>query len=60
MQQKAKAYQVIGEGLYKTSVIGPLLHYLSKDEGKVLLTQIHAEACRDHIRVRALTAKVLR
>jgi hypothetical protein len=48
MQQRAKVYQVIGE-LYKTLVIGPLLSYLSKDEGKDLLTQIHAGACRGHI-----------
>jgi hypothetical protein len=38
MQQRAKLYQVIGEELYKTSITGPLLHYLSKDEGKDLLT----------------------
>jgi hypothetical protein len=37
MQQRVKAYQIIGEELYKTSVIGPLLRYLSKDEGKDLL-----------------------
>jgi hypothetical protein len=43
MQQRVKAYKIIGEELYKTSVIGPLLHCLSKDEGKNLLTQTHAE-----------------
>jgi hypothetical protein len=38
MQQRTKAYQVIGDELYKTSVIGLLLHCLSRDEGKELLT----------------------
>jgi hypothetical protein len=37
MQQIAKAYQVIRHELYKTSLIGPLLHCLSRDEGKELL-----------------------
>jgi hypothetical protein len=31
MQQRAKAYQVIRDELYKTSVTGPLLCCLSKD-----------------------------
>jgi hypothetical protein len=37
MHQRAKAYQIIGDDLYKTSVIGPLLRCLGKDEGKELL-----------------------
>jgi hypothetical protein len=36
--RQGKAYQIIGEELYKTSVTGPLLHYLSTDEGMELLT----------------------
>jgi hypothetical protein len=60
MQQMAKAYQIIGEELYKTLVTGPLLHYLSKDEGKDLLTQIYAGAYGGLIVARALTAKVFR
>jgi hypothetical protein len=34
MQQRAKAYQVTGDELYNTSVIGPLLHCINKFEGK--------------------------
>jgi hypothetical protein len=30
MQQRAKAYQIVGNGLYKTSVSGPLLQCISK------------------------------
>jgi hypothetical protein len=41
MQQRAKAYQVIGDDLYKTSVTELLLHHLSIDEGKELLAQTH-------------------
>jgi ribonuclease HI len=37
MQQRAKAYQVSGDELYKTSVTRPLLRCLSRDEGKELL-----------------------
>jgi hypothetical protein len=60
MQQRAKAYQVISDELYKTSVIGPFLRCISKDEGKELLAEIHLGICRDHIGSRALTTKVFR
>jgi hypothetical protein len=36
MQQRVKAYQTIGDELYKTSVTGTLIRCLSKDEGKDL------------------------
>jgi hypothetical protein len=45
MQQRAKAYQFIGDELYKTSVTGPLLYCLSRDEGKELLAQMHPGVC---------------
>jgi hypothetical protein len=45
MQQRAKAYQIIGDELYKTSVTGPLLRCLSRDEGKEMLTQTHSGVC---------------
>jgi hypothetical protein len=41
MQQRAKAYQVIGDDMYKTSVTELLLYHLSRDEGKELLAQTH-------------------
>jgi hypothetical protein len=55
-----KAYQVIGDDLYKTSVMGPLLHWVSRDEGKELLTQTHSGVCGGQIGSRALIAKVFR
>jgi hypothetical protein len=60
MQQRAKAYQIIREELYKTSVTGPLLHCLSIDEVKEFLTQIHVGVCEGHIGARALATKVFR
>jgi hypothetical protein len=41
MQQRAKAYQVIGDELYKTSVTGSLLRCFRKDEGNELFAQTH-------------------
>jgi hypothetical protein len=60
MQQRAKAYKIIRDDLYKTSVTGPPLRCLSKDEGKKLLTQTHLGVCGGHIGARALVAKVFR
>jgi hypothetical protein len=60
IQQRVKAYQIIGDELYKTSITGPLLRCLSRDEGKELLAQIHSGVCRGHIGARALVAKVFR
>jgi hypothetical protein len=60
MQQGAKAYQVIGDELYQTSLTGPLLHCLSRDKGKELLAQTHSGICGGHIGSRALTMKVFR
>jgi hypothetical protein len=60
MQQRAKAYQIIGDELYKISVTWPLLRCLSRDEGKELLTQTHSGVCGGHIGARALTLKVFR
>jgi hypothetical protein len=60
MQQRAKAYQIIEDEVYKTSIIGPLLHCLSRDEDKELLTQMHSGVCGGHIGARALATKVFR
>jgi hypothetical protein len=60
IQQRAKAYQVIRDELHKTSVTGPLLCCLNRDEGKELLAETHSSVCRGHIGSRALTVKVFR
>jgi hypothetical protein len=59
MQQRVKAYQVIGNELYKTSVMRPLLCCLSKAEGRELFTEIHSGVW-GHIGSKPLTAKVFR
>jgi hypothetical protein len=60
MLQRVKAYKIIRDDLYKTSVTGPLLCCLSKDKGKELLTRTHSGVCRGHIGARALSVKVFR
>jgi hypothetical protein len=60
MQQRARAYQLIGNKLYKTSITGPLFYCLRKAEGKELLAEIHSGMCGWHIGSRALTTKVFR
>jgi hypothetical protein len=60
MQQRAGTYQIVDNDLYKTSISGPLLRCVSKDEGQETLSEIHAGTCRGHIGARALAAKVLR
>jgi hypothetical protein len=60
MQQRPRAYQIVDNNLYKTSIIGPLLHCLSKAEGKELLAEIHSGVRGGHIGSRVLAAKVFR
>jgi hypothetical protein len=60
MQQRARAYQIVDNDVYKTSISGPLLHCISKAEGQELLSEIHAGVCAGHIGARALVAKALR
>jgi hypothetical protein len=57
MQQRVKAYQIIGDDLYKTLVTEPLLRCLSKDECKKLLSQTHSGVCGGHIGARALAGE---
>jgi hypothetical protein len=49
MHQRVKAYQVIGDELCKTSIIGLLLRCLNRDEGRELLSQTHSGICGGHI-----------
>jgi hypothetical protein len=44
MQQRARAYQVIGNKMYKTSVTR-LLHCLGNVEGTELLPEIRSDMC---------------
>jgi hypothetical protein len=60
MQQRARAYQIVGNDLYKVSVSGPLLRCVSKEEGHQILMEVHTGVCGGHIGARALATKVLR
>jgi hypothetical protein len=60
MLQRNRAYQIVGNDLYKTFVSGPLLRCVSKAEGQEILLEIHVGICGGHIGARALAAKVLR
>jgi hypothetical protein len=59
MQQRARAYQIVNNNLYKASISGPLLWCLSKAEGQDVLSEVHAGICGGHISARALAAKIL-
>jgi hypothetical protein len=59
MQQSAQAYQIVDNDLYKTSVSGPLLRCINKEEGQQILSELHPRVCGGHIGARALAAKVL-
>jgi hypothetical protein len=60
MQQRAKAYQIVNNNLYKTSVLGPLMRCLNKAKGQDILSEVHTGICGGHISACALAAKVLR
>jgi hypothetical protein len=60
MQQRAKHYQIVGNELYRTSVLGPLLRCISKTEGQKILQEVHAGIYGGHIGAHALAAKVIR
>jgi hypothetical protein len=60
MQQRAKAYKIIRDELYKVLITSPLCRCLSRDEGKELLAQIHLGVCEGHIGARVLAMKLFR
>jgi hypothetical protein len=60
MKQRAQAYQIVNNDLYKISASGPLLRCITKEEGHQILSEVHTRVCEAHIGARALAAKVLR
>jgi hypothetical protein len=59
MQQRAQAYQIVNNDLYKVSVLGPILCCIRKEEAQQILLEVHAGVCRGHIGARALATNVL-
>jgi hypothetical protein len=60
MQQRTKAYQIVDNDMYMTSVSSPFLRCISKAEGQELHLEIHTGVCGGHIGTKAPAAKVLR
>jgi hypothetical protein len=59
MHQRDKAYQIVDNDLYNTSISSHLLCCKSKAKGQELLSEIHAGIYGGHIGARALATKVL-
>jgi hypothetical protein len=45
MQQRAQDYSIVGNELYKISILGPLIQCLSNAEGKERIREVHAAIC---------------
>jgi ribonuclease HI len=59
MQRWAKACQIVNNNLYKASISGPLLRWLSKAKGQDILSEVHAGIYGGHIGAHGLATKVL-
>ncbi|XP_057760122.1 uncharacterized protein LOC130980459 [Arachis stenosperma] len=59
-RRKANLYTSIGGKLYRRGFSQPLLKCLSKDEAKEAMDKVHEGVCGNHIRGRALAAKIVR
>nr|AAW56896.1 putative polyprotein [Oryza sativa Japonica Group] len=58
--RKAKIYRMIGNDLYKKAPNGVLLKYVSSDDGRHLLLDIHEGICGSHAAGRTLVGKAFR
>nr|ABF96096.1 transposon protein, putative, unclassified [Oryza sativa Japonica Group] len=58
--RKAKIYCTIGNDLYKKAPNGVLLKYVSSDDGRHLLLDIHERICGSHAAGRTLVGKAFR
>ena len=56
MALRARSYKIINEQLYQGGSVRPSV----RDEGKQLLTEIHAGMCSSHIGTKALVGKAFR
>ncbi|XP_072073807.1 uncharacterized protein [Arachis hypogaea] len=59
-RRKASLYTSIAGKLYRRGFSQPLLKYLSKDEAKEVMDEIHEGVCGNHIGGRVLAAKIVR
>src|SRR4051812_23690514 len=55
--RKAKSYSVINDELYRNNVTNLPQRYISEEEGRLLLQDIHSGECGHHASTRTLVAK---
>jgi hypothetical protein len=59
--QRSKGYVLVGGNLYKRgSASGILMRYVSMEEGKEILQEIHEGICGNHAASRTLVGKAFR
>jgi hypothetical protein len=58
MKQRTRNYKIINNQLYKQGICAPLLKYISAEEEKKLLSEIHKGICSTHPEARTMTGKV--
>ncbi|XP_020977986.1 uncharacterized protein LOC110271420 [Arachis ipaensis] len=59
-RRKASFYTKIAGELYRRGFSQPLLKCLNKDEAREVMDEVHEGVCGNHIRRRALAAKIVR
>jgi hypothetical protein len=57
MKNRTRNYKIINNQLYKQKICEPLLKYISTEEGKELLSEIHEGICGTHLGARAMAEK---
>ena len=57
MKHRTRNYKIINNQLYKQGICEPLLKFISMEEGKELLSEIHKGICGTHPGVRAMAGK---
>jgi hypothetical protein len=60
MKQRTRNYKIINNQLYKQGICEPLLKYISAEEGKELLSEIHEGIYGTHPGARAMAVKTFR
>jgi hypothetical protein len=60
MKQRTRNYKIINNQLYKQGICTPLLKYISVEEGKKLLSEIHEGICGTHPGARTMAGKAFR
>jgi hypothetical protein len=56
-KHRTRNYKIINNQLYKQGICEPLLKYISTEEGKKLLSEIHEGICGTHPGARAMVGK---